>query len=112
MIRDPAFGPRLTTPGTGTVNGSIPGPPNRRPFPGITILSESPDSRFRAALSPRGYWRPVRTAGMSSRDLTFGPIPVMSEGSGPPPGVVDPAYRCLPGGGLADPAVYGGEPTP
>ncbi len=71
-------GPRLTTPGTGTVNGSIPGPPTRRLFPASTILPGSPDSHFPVPSPPRGYWRPIGTAGMSSLDLTVGLILVMS----------------------------------
>ena len=78
----PHPGPCFTTPGTGMVNGSIPGPPTRRPFPGGTILPGNPDSRFRVPSSPQGSWRPIGIAGMSSRDLTSSLILLMSGAPG------------------------------
>ncbi len=78
----PHPGPCLTTPGTGTVNGSIPGLPTRRLLPGSTILPGSPDSRFRVPSSLQGSWRPIGIAGMSSLDFTVGLILVMSGAPG------------------------------
>ncbi len=60
------------------VHSSIPGPPTRRLLPGSTILSGSPDSRFRVPSSPQGSWRPIGIAGISSLDFTVGLILVMS----------------------------------
>ncbi len=70
------------TPSTGMVHGSIPGLPTRRLFPGSTSRPGSPDSRFRVPSSPQGSWRPIRIAGMSSRDLTSSLILLMSGASG------------------------------
>ncbi len=64
------------------VNGSIPGLPTRRPFPGSSILPGSPDSRFRVPSSLQGSWRPIRIAGMSSLDFTVGLILLMSGAPG------------------------------
>ncbi len=71
-----------------------PGQPLADPFVAAGVLEADQDRRD---VVPRFHGRPD---------------PPDVGGAGPPPGVVDPAHRGLPGGGLADSAAYGGESTP